>query len=369
MAKFDHTTTQKLYYLGFAAGAAGDHKGAKQDLQARLHKALDHLLPTLPGNWKLSWGPKVYKKHADDETHGPDCAWFAAVNDSQKLCVVAIAGTAAASDMALKELNCAINHVVDFDSWVQSWSASDGTPPFETHDSPDDETHAYWAKGACLGVSIVLGKTSSSTGQLIDQYLQGLPSGYEVVFTGHSQEGSIAPTSALGLVRAKIAVSNPVHVLPVAGPATGNGRFTEDFERTFPAPAPDVGDAGRRHRFNTNLFNFYDAVPQAWSVDESLDRNLERILTAMYHVTGPLLWLEVHAAVHKAKSLARDSKIQYVPIRGCLFQGPAPPDKISDLSVLTSQLSMHHNEAYWDKIGISEFLGLVKKKLQEAMTT
>ncbi|KAK7908872.1 hypothetical protein PG985_016175 [Apiospora marii] len=366
---FDYTQTQQLYCLGFAAGAAGDYKDTEKNLQARLNNALDNLLPTLPGNWALSWGPKVYKKHPDDDTHGPDCAWFAAENDSQKLCVVAIAGTAAASEMALRELNCAVDHVVDFGAWVRSWSAADGIPPFETDASPEDEAHAYCAKGACLGVSIVLGKTSSGTGQRIDQYLQGLPSGYEVVFAGHSHGASIAPAAALGLVRAKMAGANPVSVLPVAGPATGNGRFAQDFERTFPAPDPDDDNAsGRRHRFNTNLFNFYDAVPQAWSVDEAQDRNLDRILTAMYHVTGPVLWAEAHAVVLKAKSLARDSRIKYVPIRGCLFQGQAPPDKISDMSVLTSQLSMHHNVAYWDKIGVSEFMVLVKKELGEPVT-
>lgn len=370
MAKFDYTQTQQLYCLGFAAGAAGDYKDTEQGLQARLKNALDHLLPTLSGSWALSWGPQVYKKHPDDDTHGPDCSWFAAEDDSQKLCVVAIAGTAAASEMALRELNCAVHHVVDFDAWVKSWSASDGIPCFETDASPQDEARAYCAKGACLGVSIVLGKTSSSTGQRIDQYLRDVPSGYEVIFAGHSQGASIAPAAALGLFRAQMAGANPVRVLPVAGPATGNGRFAQDFERTFPAPGPDDEDgSGRRHRFNTNLFNFYDAVPQAWSVDGTRDRNLDRILTAMYHVTGPALWVEVHGAVHKAKSLARDSKIKYVPIRGCLFQGPAPPDRISDMSVLTSQLSMHHNEAYWDKIGVSAFMVLAKKKLEEPIAT
>lgn len=176
----------------------------------------------------MTWGPKVVVKYG-----APENVWYVATSETQKLCVVAIAGTAAFSLKGWQD-DINVSKIVDFDKWTDKWTAS-SIPEW-----PDCkyENSTYIPYGSYIGVLNVLSKPCPSTAQRpntrVTEYLQTLGSGYDVVFTGHSMGGALAPSVALGLFRAKLLGGVSLKTLPSAGASPGNQKFNDQFSKHFP---------------------------------------------------------------------------------------------------------------------------------------
>ncbi|TRX94670.1 hypothetical protein FHL15_004442 [Xylaria flabelliformis] len=361
---YHYNLFQQIYCLSMATGIVSNRQDTEAVLQAALKESLNEVLPQLTGNWSISWGPRVYKeKNQDSSEGGPDNVWFAAVDDTQKICVVAIAGTASNSLADIYE-DINVYEVVDFNAWVKLWSHEGIPEPVKSTPTQDNaSTTSYCARGTCIGVWNVLSNVSTEAGEdtRIDQYLTGLDPSYTVVVTGHSLGGALAPIVALGLVEAEMAGSHKIKVLPSAGVSPGNANLAADYATTFPKD-PSTGEGYQV--YNTDYYNTFDIVPQAWSTDTNDDRNLHNILDKIIHTTGEFR-TEVENYVNLAIGLSQASQIRYTPLPGQSFTGPPPPVLIQNWDEAKLVLSTQHVLAYWSEFGITEFVKLFDSKFSK----
>lgn len=341
-------------------------------------------LPTVPGGWVLTWGPKVVNGTLDLTTTGPENVWFAAESSSQNpgppLCVVAIAGTAAYNYKTWLTTDGGVSEVVNFDtpgsegSWLTSWASgpwATGNPiTVPTGGMALLSERAYVARGTCTGVANILNSPSPTgqpgDGQYIHQYLESVVQSkpdYQIIFTGHSMGGAVAPTLAFGLIQSDLvpglnSMSNPAQVYPSAGPSMGNMTFYNTFTSTFtPGTGSDYTNP------NTLFYNAKDVVPQAWAVTppgtDDL-RYLDNIKTIYSFATAETTKIDDYVAA--AKDNANSSLVkEYMPIKGVSFEYdstdlPWPYPNPNTNEELGEDLIIQHTTAYWKKIGISDFI-------------
>ncbi|KAI0427982.1 hypothetical protein F5Y09DRAFT_349944 [Xylaria sp. FL1042] len=350
---YNYDIFQQIYCLCMATGAVGNIIDSEENLQAALKKALDEHLPELSGSWTISWGPRVYQEQTPDSLGGPDNVWFAAVDDTQKVCVVAIAGTASNSLVDIHE-DLDISDVVDFDYWVEQWSLQGiPRPPRSTPDPNTSSRFPYCAKGLCDGVWNILSNVSTEPrdeGKRIDEYLRDLDSSYTIVFTGHSLGGALAPVTALGLVQANLLTGKDVKVLPSAGVSPGNDKLATNYATAFPKE-PSQGTGYRV--YNTDYYNVFDIIPQAWSISpKDHDRNLNNILDKIIHCTEKFL-PEAETFLNQAIGASYCSHIRYTPLPGESFTGKTqPPAEVDNWLVVLFFASNSHVLDYWEELGI-----------------
>ncbi|KAK0385314.1 hypothetical protein NLU13_7790 [Sarocladium strictum] len=360
--RYTYNVWQQIYSLSAASNLVAAKIATEADLQAAMEKALDKKLPTINGDWQVSWGPRVYKPNP--EKKGPvENVWFAAVSEEQKLIVVAVAGTAPPSIRDWFD-DFDVARVVNFDNWVASWNNNNGVPKPEVDKTPDTLSHAYCANGTATGVYNILSNKAAASDTYLWQYLQGVTPDYTVVFTGHSMGGALSPTLALGLRRANMigAAGRDVkaYTMPSAGPTPGNAQFVAAYEQAYPftrgdPAAPDYG------AYNGDLFNTNDIVPQAWSVVPTDDRNLGRITGGIYtfaRLDGS--WkLYATAALLTGLAIRRSgsSKIRYQPIAPNAFTATDSLPKVVDsAAVLATSIVRNHTFSYWNHIAIDGFV-------------
>ncbi|KAI1116577.1 hypothetical protein F5Y14DRAFT_449089 [Nemania sp. NC0429] len=343
---------QQIYCFSMMTGIVSGHKGSEQELQDAMITIFNDKVPGLTGNWTISWGPRVFKEKKDPK-YGPDNVWFAAIDEKQKICVVAIAGTQADSGPDIYQ-DIDVVEVVDFNAWVGQWSQHGGITEPQTADPTENKLLPYCAKGVCAGVWNVLRNTSTAAGEgmRIDEYLRSLDSSYTVVFTGHSLGGALAPISAKGLTQANLIGDRTVKVLASAGVSPGNEIFAANYTSSFPQDPP----SGEGYQvYNLDFYNTLDVVPQAWSINLLDDRNLENILTKIIHPSEDFsLAAKILFVLAFGQSLM--SKIRYTPLPGRSFTGPPPPDVVNSVSEVLDYLSNGHVYYYWKETGIYEFM-------------
>ncbi|KAH7014475.1 Alpha/Beta hydrolase protein [Microdochium trichocladiopsis] len=357
---FNFNTSQQVYCLSAASNAVGSKQGTEADLQQAMDDALASKLPQVTGDWEVSWGPKVYKPMPEES--GPvENVWFAAVSESQKLVVVAVSGTAPPSIKDwLDDID--VERVVNFGTWVGSWSTSTGVPVPVVDKSPDTTANAYIANGTATGVYNILSNTDPKTNTYLWQYLQTITPDYNVIFTGHSMGGAISPTLALGLKQAGMISAGQAYAMPSAGPSPGNANFVALYRKLFPVTVPPQGGVPDYGTLNTDFYNTDDIVPQAWSILPTDDRNLNNITSQIYTWakldTDWLVYLTAVGLVGQATRCSAASKVAYAPIPGTAFTSPIDGGvpQISSFADLGGSILRNHTSDYWTYIGVQAFV-------------
>jgi hypothetical protein len=370
VSSFDYSSFQQLYALSSLSNAIGDLTGTEAALQSAMESLVDEFLPQINGKaWDLTWGPRVYKNDPKNSTTGPDNVWFATADDSQKVVVVSIAGTAPCSwEDWLQDLD--ITSAVDFVDWSTSWSASGVITPPSNYPCSDTSKSCI-AEGTADGVFNVLNGTDpvlhpGRNYQHVYEYLSSVPKDYTVVFAGHSLGGALAPTTALGLVWSGL-VSNlksQAKVLASAGPTPGNAQFVADFISVFPASGSSTG----YDVYNRDYYNINDIVPQVWSIDNSTDPNryidnIAGVLDGIYtllNVDDGDAYGAIVGGTAAARTLAHEAPVSYVNMLGQPFTGPEIP-WIDSVEALVEQIVVQHTTYYWQQIGINAFVQAVTK--------
>ncbi|KAI0874740.1 hypothetical protein GGS24DRAFT_500450 [Hypoxylon argillaceum] len=354
--QYDYDLFQQIYCLSMITGIVSNKHGSEETLENAMKQALGEALPHLKGNWNVSWGPRVYQENDPySDFGGPDNVWFAAIDETQKICVVAIAGTVFTQWADIyQDFN--IIHVVNFSDWVKRWTPEGIPKPQASIPLPGVGSRApFCAQGTCVGVWNIVNNadTRQSSGTRIDEYLRSLDSSYTIVVAGHSLGGALAPMVALGLVQADLVGNNKtVKVLPSAGVSPGNAELAALYSANFPR---ELSASTGYRVFNTDYYNVYDIVPQAWSPNPGDDRNLHNIVDNILHFNWTFKWV-ADFLLKQVVGLSQLSGIQYSPLPGDPFTGPPPPAKIESFGDIGAVITKEHIKAYHDEIGISEFL-------------
>jgi hypothetical protein len=222
----------KLAFLAYVGDALTE--GA----EAKLAECMPKALAAQADNWKLIWGPVVYRfpiAHYDD-----NMMYVVHDKTDHSVLVIVIRGTdPPAIDDWLAE---------DFDVDDQvSWPAGAGQPKI--------------SKAISEGLHLLLRMApatdpKSTLTDFLTTQAAAFPSGLRVYVTGHSLGGALSPTLALWLhdnqstwdPQGKAVVS----VYPLAGPTPGNSDFATYYQSALGTTT-------------VRLWNPFDVVPLAWN--------------------------------------------------------------------------------------------------------
>ncbi len=216
------------------------------------------------GGWKVVWGPSVFIDQDKDFKPTSDGVAVSATNvmmvaQNGTNYVVAIAGTNATS----------VFDEADEDGKISSVDWSYGNPiggdPLIT-------------KGTDDALQILTTMPSSNTNaQTLDQFLNSLPNGSTITFTGHSLGGGLTPAMATALFNQDSKVNKnlyvrmnnkqlAVQIYPTAAPDIGNKDYVALVRNYFTAansaPTPPLA---AYQQWNQKIWNKIDMVPQVWS--------------------------------------------------------------------------------------------------------
>lgn len=358
----DYNPEQQRFSLNMLANVVGQSRAPTETLEDKFEYAINKLLPSLAGEWQLRWGPKVIKKNYDKAKTAPTNAWFVATSASQKMAVLAIAGTAATSVNGWMQ-DFDTESVIDWNKWVNTWH--DNATPVPEPTVPRDPSVPLIARGTAHGVANVLTykSTKASPNTCVHQYLQTLPADYTIYVTGHSMGGALSPVVALGLLQGKLVTNHEMIALPSAGASPGNNSFSEHWASKFPSSGSGL------QAINANFFNTKDMVPMAWSINASQDRerNIENVRRTIYKGQPPNpaggVLLGVEAGV---KRQVKKSKTTYLGIPGAPFTSDSdiemPLETIGDLLM---SFRDQHVDQYVKEAGVGAFVKRFKNIFQD----
>ena len=358
----------EIYSLCFASTLVHDVNGKQKDLQTRLQELLESLLPQIGGlegtrrkGWKLVWGPVIWKVKPEDDSGGPDLAWYIACDESvicwdddepRPTYVIAIAGTQTRSVHTWLNSNFDVTVPIDFKSWVSHLRADPNT--LNLPEANVALGGPYLARGTARTVWQLLTEKApqgaQAQGKSLLEFLKSKSqSNPEVRFitTGHSLGGALSPTLALVLVEVDAILRDSILTYPIAGPSPGNDALAAFFSETLlpiPAKQDDLPEDKRYQVWNSNLVNKYDPVPQAWCADERTcpKQNLQNILNIIPESFFKTVFSTVIESV--SEDLAK-AKVRYMPLRSQIFAA-RPSESLKDVRP-------QHTGAYHEYVGIT----------------
>ncbi|MEM9545826.1 MAG: hypothetical protein AAGA77_07630 [Bacteroidota bacterium] len=199
-------------------------------------------------DWKPVWGPIVWSKDQNNTTAHSDNTMGAYYSPSQKLFVVAVAGTNPISSYGWIDEDFDVLTTVEWNDVTGKGSGS-------------------ISQGTYTGLNILLNMTDPSQKNktllvaLKDFVKSNSINHAEIAVAGHSLGGALSPTLALYLSDKKSEwdPNDGIHVstFPTAGPTPGNETFANYYEDQI----------NERKITYLSLYNPIDCVPQAWVID------------------------------------------------------------------------------------------------------
>lgn len=244
---------QVIYSFTFSASPAFGHEFDNvTDMQNYVTEIADKTLSdqtvqSLIGtDWEQVWGPVVYAKVTTGATVVADNTMGCYFSPSQKLLVIAIAGTNDISEFDWSSEDLAVHTLVP---WKNVSPGSTGSGNISTATSTGLQTLLSMQDGG--------GRTLL---QALKTYIAGGKTmGASVVVTGHSLAGALSPCLALYLVENRSewdsATPHPAAAYPTAGPTPGDTDFAAYYEKM-------IADGKISY---TSVYNTLDVVPLAWA--------------------------------------------------------------------------------------------------------
>lgn len=250
--------TKIIYSFTFSASAAYGHAFDNlTDMQTYVTDIANKVLAdqTIQGligtDWEPVWGPIVYAKVTTGATVVADNTMGCFFSPTQKMFVIAIAGT---------------NAISEFD-WLSEDLAVHTLVPWSTVSPGAPATSGNISNATTTGLQKLLAMQDSS-GQTLLQALStatagGNAAGATVAVTGHSLAGALSPCLALYLIENRslwdtVATPHPVSAYPTAGPTPGDSGFATYYEGLITAKSITY----------SSLYNTLDVVPLAWEADD-----------------------------------------------------------------------------------------------------
>jgi hypothetical protein len=225
-----------IYQLSMYASLVDCQTGP--DLESALYKAITTTLQKEAPDWSVAWGPVVVQFPTD---HYAVNAMYVAQN--QDTYVVGVAGT---------------NPTSLFD-----WIVEDGFVSVQLPWIYDELAGAKISLGTGIGLAILQnaapGTGIPGTGTTLREFLSGIfpKKGMNLVVSGHSLGGALAPTLALWLHDTWL-LWDPfrdvtLSTMPTAGPTAGNAAFASYSDEKLSI---------------TRFANAIDVVPHAWQASD-----------------------------------------------------------------------------------------------------
>lgn len=373
----DFDVFQQVFALSMASNALYTSKGDNDALLNCLQAKLPGIVSAINGQWKVVWGPVIWKAQPDNADTGPDNTWFVAYSPSvtfddgstREAYVVAVAGTNASSTYGWYE-NLAVGRVVDFPAWVKGGVTE---LPVPVNKVDIVLTGTYAAYGTVTAVHTLLTEPSppgsASAGLTLHKYLTGIlaSESTRVVFTGHSLGGTLSPTLALALASSGALKGEGV-VYPTAGASPGNGAFANLFAKTFP-PSPSTPPNTGYAVWNRNIINPRDIIPQAWCTKRLLShaQNLKNIPSIYGLPTLPL----VELVVFLLKASANKSHTVYIPLPSHILPDVKPettPGNVTEfLGIALGNHNTFYNKVFGVELPVIDCPELTKKTEKEIL--
>lgn len=252
-----YSSTQIVYTfsdsVGSAAGLSFDNSSGEglatmQTYVTTVEKAVlaDTTIQSLIGtDWTPVWGPVVYANDTSGATVIADNTMGCYYSPSNKLFVVAIAGTNPSSPFDWLDEDFDVHTLVP---WTTAGGSGSGNI----------------SAGTNTGLQILLGMTSggSTMLQALASYITtNSITGETIAVTGHSLGGALSPVLALYMHdnAATLGLSGQsLAAYPTAGPTPGD----KDFAQTYEAVMSKAGGITY-----SSLYNTLDVIPCAWEED------------------------------------------------------------------------------------------------------
>jgi Lipase (class 3) len=249
-------------------------------------------------DWAQVWGPIVYAKVTTGATVVADNTMGCFYSPSQKMFVIAIAGTNAISEFDWMDEDLAVHTLVPWNT------VSPGAPA----------TSGNISNATSIGLQKLLAMQDLGGKTLLQELSSYIAShdvtGATVALCGHSLAGALSPCLALYLVENRSAwdsaAPHSVSAYPTAGPTPGDNGFAAYYESVIAAG----------HIGYSSLYNTLDVVPLAWAsaglaqMPSIYDANIQPATSdnppdAFMGVVASGLWLDGAAATqtifgHKA---------------------------------------------------------------------
>lgn len=333
---------QQVFCLSMKICGASNTTGTRDQLQAIVTQKVTQFFAQVAttDEWEIAWGPVVWQIPVVSDV--ADQAMGVLYNKTRNLYQIAIAAT---------------NPSSKFDIFVEDLAVR---PDWMLQLPADPAITVSFGNYAALGILLAMTPESGQpgAGQTVAQFFQALnaSAGAQVVVSGHSLGGGLAPLLACSLKKQGVfgsGIAN-VHAYPTAAPTVADQAFATAFAAAFPATTPG---SQPYQQWNTVLYNGRDIVPHAWAHPQSPglgDITATPIQGYGMFWTSLVIAAAVAALQQEAIQIASDATGDpYVPVPSSkLFTAAQSAGQITTTSALVSEITYQHVRAYIDFYGV-----------------